>query len=96
MESSQNWNIHTNLCKNCGISRMGPNNTTLPAAYYNYYYSDTGETTKRSSVNINLEWAIVDGLRAVAQFSNHNRHSRSHFFVKNNPCLLYTSDAADD
>lgn len=64
---------------------MGPNNTTLPAAYYNYYYSDTGETTKRSSVNINLEWAIVDGLRAVAQFSNHNRHSRSHFFVKNNP-----------
>ena len=27
----------------------------------------------------------MDGLRAVAQFSNHNRHSRSHFFVKNNP-----------
>ena len=68
-----------------GTPAMGPNNTTLPAAYYNYYYSDTGETTKRSSVNINLEWAIVDGLRAVAQFSNHNRHSRSHFFVKNNP-----------
>ena len=68
-----------------GTPAMGPNNTTLPAAYYNYYYSDTGETTKRSSVNINLEWMIVDGLRAVAQFSNHNRHSRSHFFVKNNP-----------
>ena len=67
-----------------GTPAMGPN-TTLPAAYYNYYYSDTGETTKRSSVNINLEWVIVDGLRAVAQFSNHNRHSRSHFFVKNNP-----------
>ena len=28
MESSQNWNIHTNLCKDCGISRMGLNNTT--------------------------------------------------------------------
>ncbi|MFQ7386566.1 MAG: hypothetical protein ACLRM8_01630 [Alistipes sp.] len=27
----------------------------------------------------------MDGLRLVAQFSNHNRHSRSHFFVKNNP-----------
>lgn len=28
-----------------GTPAMGPNNTTLPAAYYNYYYSDTGETT---------------------------------------------------
>ncbi|MFQ7502375.1 MAG: hypothetical protein ACLRMJ_03125 [Alistipes finegoldii] len=44
-----------------------------------------GRDDQASSVNINLEWAIVDGLRAVAQFSNHNRHSRSHFFVKNNP-----------
>ncbi|WP_295939778.1 TonB-dependent receptor [uncultured Alistipes sp.] len=68
-----------------GTPAMGPNNTTLPAAYYNYYYSDTGETIKRASVNINLEWEIIDGLRAVGQFSNHNRHTRSHFFVKNNP-----------
>ncbi len=64
---------------------LGVNNTTLPAAYYNYYYKEGGSTVKRSSVNLNLEWEIIDGLRLVGQFTTHNRHTRSNFYVKNNP-----------
>lgn len=68
-----------------GTPALGTNNTTIPAAYFKYYYDNAGSTIKRSTANINLDWEPVDGLRLVGQFMNHNRHTRSFFYVLDNP-----------
>ncbi len=66
-----------------GTPALGTNNTTITAAFYDRYYV-RNNTQKRSSFNMNLNWKIVDGLNAVAQLSNHNRHTRSNSFLKAN------------
>lgn len=68
-----------------GTPALGTNNTTIPAAYYAYYYHNAGSTIKRSTATINLDWEVFDGLRLVGQFTNYNRHTRSYFYVEDNP-----------
>lgn len=68
-----------------GTPALGTNNTTIPAAYFSYYYDNAGSTVKRSTAGINLDWEVADGLHLVGQFTNYNRHTRSHFYVKDNP-----------
>lgn len=64
-----------------GTPALGTNNTTIPAAYYAYYYHNAGSTIKRSTATINLDWEVFDGLRLVGQFTNYNRHTRSYVCV---------------
>ncbi len=66
-----------------GTPALGTNNTTITAAFYDRYYV-RNNIQKRSSFNMNLNWKIVDGLNAVVQISNHNRHTRSNSFIKAN------------
>lgn len=66
-----------------GTPALGTNNTTMTAAFYDRYYV-RNNTQKRTSFNMNLNWQIADGLNAVAQLSNHNRHTRSNSFLKGN------------
>ncbi|SEB17733.1 SusC/RagA family TonB-linked outer membrane protein [Pedobacter hartonius] len=66
-----------------GTPALGPNNTTLPAAFYKQYY-DRGNIQKRSTATFKLNYTILDGLNAVAQFTNHNRNTRSNSFTKGN------------
>ena len=68
-----------------GTPALGTNNTTIPAAYYAYYYHNAGSTIKRSTATINLDWEVFDGLRLVGEFTNYNRHTRSYFYVEDNP-----------
>lgn len=66
-----------------GTPALGTNATTLPAAFYEAYY-DRNNIQKRASVNMKLDWRIIDDLTAVAQITNHNRHTRSNGFIKGN------------
>lgn len=66
-----------------GTPALGPNNTTLPAAFYKEYY-DRANIQKRITATFKLNWNILDGLNAVAQFTNHNRNTRSNSFTKGN------------
>lgn len=66
-----------------GTPALGPNATTIPAAFYKEYYL-LGSVNKRSTFNINLNWEIADGLNAVAQFTNHNVFNRGNSFIRGN------------
>lgn len=68
-----------------GTPALGTNNTTIPAAYFKHYYDNAGTTIKRSTANINLDWEVIGGLHLVGRFMNHNRHTRSFFYVRDNP-----------
>lgn len=68
-----------------GTPALGTNNTTIPAAYFNYYYDNAGTTVKRSTAGIGLDWEAAPGLRLVGRFTNYNRHTRSYFYVRDNP-----------
>ena len=48
-----------------GTPALGTNNTTIPAAYYAYYYHNAGSTIKRSTATINLDWEVFDGLLSL-------------------------------
>lgn len=54
-----------------GTPAQGTNNTTISAAWFDRYYT-SNYTARRMTANFNLEWEIVDGLRAVMQVANHN------------------------
>ncbi len=71
--------------KLAGTPALGINNTTIPAAYYKYYYNNSGDTEKRAGVNVNLAWDILPGLKAVALYAMNNRHKRSYYYIKDNP-----------
>jgi len=66
-----------------GTPTLGPNSSTPPATFYAEYY-DRNNIQKRSSVGSKLDWAIIPGLNAVTQLTNHNRHTRSNFFMRGN------------
>lgn len=66
-----------------GTPALGPNASTPPATFYDAYY-DRNNIQKRSSVSSKLDWTIIPGLKAVAQITNHNRHTRSNFFMRGN------------
>lgn len=66
-----------------GTPAQGTNNTTMTALWYKTYY-DRNQTQKRASVNTNLTWNITNDLKAVAQLTNHNRHTRSSYYQKGN------------
>jgi TonB-linked SusC/RagA family outer membrane protein len=67
-----------------GTPALGINNTTIPAAYYKYYYDNSGDTEKRTGINVNLVWDVLPGLKAVALYGMNNRHKRSWYYIKDN------------
>ncbi len=66
-----------------GTPALGPNNSTIPAAFYKEYY-DRDSIERRTTATLKLNWNIINGLNAVAQVSNYNRNTRSNSFTKGN------------
>lgn len=66
-----------------GTPALGTNSSTPPATFYEEYY-DRNNLQKRITINSKLDWTILPGLNAVAQITNHNRHTRSNYFIKGN------------
>ncbi len=59
-----------------GTPAQGTNNTTISAVWFDRYYTST-YTGRRSTANFNLQWDIIDGLKATAQIANHNAYTVS-------------------
>lgn len=75
-------NTHRDVLSD-GTPAQASNGTTMTSLWYKTYYV-RGNVQKRTSVNLNMEWKIIDDLRAVAQFTEHNRHTRTNTFLKAN------------